>query len=390
MADADVQTLPTAEPAQVRANTPLTVWWDTIDRPLLAAILLLTGIGAVVSLAASPSVAINKGLDAFHFVERHLVFAIAAMAILLLVSGLSARQVRRLAALVFAIATAGLVAVLIEGEDLNGAQRWLRFATFTVQPSEFLKPAFVVLCAWAFSQVDQRRDMPAFPVAASLLVISVTLLALQPDVGQALLLGVAWGGLMLLSGLSGLWLVGLIAIGSAGLAAAYLNLDYVRARVDAFVADGAASTDQTARAIRSFTEGGFLGKGPGAGQIKSDLPDAHTDFIFAVIAEEYGVVACLFLVALFGFITIRLVRAALQTDVTPDRLALVGLALVFAGQALINMGVNVGLLPPKGMTLPLISSGGSSMLAIGLTLGMALALQRAAQAASAETSHTDE
>ncbi|MEL6297827.1 MAG: putative peptidoglycan glycosyltransferase FtsW [Pseudomonadota bacterium] len=369
---------------EAHARGPLTAWWLTVDRVLLAAILALFAIGAVTSLAASPAVALQKGYDPFYFVERHLIFAGLALGVMFAASMMSPRGVRRAALGVFAVAVVGLVLVLTHGDDINGSQRWLRFATFSVQPSEFLKPGFVVLAAWAFSQVDARRDMPAFPLAAGLLVLSVMLLALQPDVGQAALISAAWGGLMLMSGLSLIWLVGLgVVAGGAGLLA-YLQLDYVRGRIDAFLSSSISGTDQTGRALRSFIEGGFFGRGPGAGEIKSGLPDAHTDFIFAVVAEEYGVIACLVIVALFGLLAARMVQASLRARATADRFALIGIALIISGQALINMGVNVGLLPAKGMTLPLISAGGSSMCAIALTLGFALALGRATPTAAAE------
>jgi cell division protein FtsW len=351
-------------------------WWFTVDRALLATILVIVGAGIVLSLAASPAIAIKRGLPTFYFVERHLVFALASVAVLLTVSLLSPRGVRRLALTVLVSAFTLMVFVLLFGAEVNGARRWLHFGTYSLQPSEFAKPAFVVLSAWLLVEGERRPDMPADMIALALYLTFIALLAMQPDVGQALLVTLVWGALYLLAGrrLRGLFV---LAAGlAAGLAAAYMTLGYVRGRIARFLRPAAGDTFQTDRALHSFIEGGLFGKGPGEGTIKTVLPDAHTDFIFAVIAEEYGVLACLVVLALFALVALRVFARHVErsTDFAP--LAAAGLTLLFVLQALINMAVNVGLVPAKGMTLPFISSGGSSMLAIGLTAGMLLAVTR--------------
>lgn len=351
-------------------------WWFTVDHVLIWAFMGLIATGLVLSLAASPAVALKKGFSIYHFVERHIVFAALSGVIIAAVSFLTPRGVRRLAILSLAIAFAAMAAVLLTGQEINGARRWLSFGGYSFQPSEFAKPGFVVLMAWLFSEAAKRKDVPALPIALSLWVVFAGLLVVQPDVGQTILISATAGALYVLAGLPVIGALLMLALGGAGLMFAYLNFAHVQSRVDRFFHPMPFENFQSDRAMQSFSEGGFFGRGPGEGTIKSVLPDAHTDYIFAVVAEEYGIIACLVLLALFAFIVLRaLMRAAGEAD-GANRLAIQGLALVFGLQALINMAVNVGLLPPKGMTLPFISAGGSSMLALAMTCGMLLALTR--------------
>lgn len=351
-------------------------WWFTVDLVLLCALLILVGTGLVLSLAASPAVAVKKGLATYHFVNRHAIFAVLGVLIMLGVSLLPPRGIRRLALGVLMASVAGLAWVHLFGEELNGARRWLSIGGYALQPSEFAKPAFVVVSAWLLAEARLRPAMPAMPMAAGLAALMVALLVAQPDVGQTLLVIVVWGALFYLSG-QPVVVAGLLAGASGlGLVAAYHLLPHVQYRFHKFLHPTPGDNSQIDRAMQSFAEGGFFGRGPGEGTIKTVLPDAHTDFIFAVVAEEYGAIACLVLVAIFGFIVLRaLAHAAEETDES-TRLAISGLALLFGLQAAINMGVNVGLLPAKGMTLPFISAGGSSTLAIALLSGMLLGLTR--------------
>jgi cell division protein FtsW len=351
-------------------------WWFTVDRVLLTAFLVLIGMGAVLSLAAGPAVAIKKGLPTFYFVERHLLVAVAGTILMLGVSLLSPRQIRRLALLVLICALGMMITVLVSGPEINGARRWLRIGGHSFQPSEIGKPAFIVLSAWLFAESRRRTDVPAFPLAAVLYVMFVSLIVLQPDVGQALLVSMVWGILFFLSGqpLSRIAMFGLIA--TSGFAGVYAAFPHVRGRIARFFDPSSGDTYQTDRAIESFTEGGFFGRGPGEGVIKSILPDAHTDFPFAVIGEEFGTMACLLIVGLFAFVVFRALRHVWREPGAFTRLAITGLALLLGLQALINMGVNVGLIPAKGMTLPFISAGGSAYLAVALLAGMLLAFTR--------------
>lgn len=355
----------------------LAEWWFTVDRVLLYAILVVVATGLVLSIAASPAVAIKKGLPAYYFVERHVIFSVIGVAIMLVVSLLPPASVRRLSLAVFAVSMLGLVTVYFLGDEINGARRWLSIEGHSVQPSEFAKPAFVVVSAWLLAEARRRPDMPALPLALALYATFAGLLVVQPDVGQTMLATLVWIAMLFVSGLALKGAAFAAMLGAAGLYAAYLYFPHVAYRIDRFFGPQSSSDySQGARAIQSFVEGGFLGRGPGEGTIKTSLPDAHTDYIFAVVAEEYGAIACLALLALFAFVVLRALRHAESEPDAPTRLGIIGLALMFGFQALINMGVNVGLLPAKGMTLPFLSAGGSSMLAISLTLGMLLALTR--------------
>ncbi len=357
-------------------NSLFADWWFTVDRQLLSVILALIGIGCILSLAASPAVALKKGLAPFHFAERHFIFAGLGVATMLAVSVLSPRQIRRLS-LALLLASIVLMAwALLVGPEIKGARRWVHLLGHSFQPSEIGKPALVVLVAWLFAEAAGRDDVPAMSLAAGFGLIFSGLLVVQPDVGQTLLVASVWGALFLMSGQPLRWAVALVPLGAAGFAGAYFAFDHVRRRVDRFIDPGSGDNYQIERAIQSFSEGGLMGRGPGEGIIKSVLPDAHTDFIFAVIGEEYGILACLGLVALYAYVATRAFRHAWREPDAFVRLAIVGLALLIVLQALINMGVNVGLLPAKGMTLPFISAGGSSTLATSLTAGLLLALMR--------------
>lgn len=357
-------------------HSRLAHWWFTVDHTLLIAVLAIVFSGVVLSLAASPAVATAKGLDPYYFVYRHIVFSIAGVGVILAVSFLEPRQIRRLSLVLFTVSLAALVYVYWNGREINGAKRWLLVMGFSFQPSELAKPAFVVVTAWLLAETQRAKDMPALSMSVLITVVFCSLLVLQPDVGQTVLVAAVWAALYFLSGQPMIGGLAIGLIGVVGLSIAYAAFPHVQYRVDKFLNPSPGDNSQVDRAMQSFTEGGFLGRGPGEGTIKTVLPDAHTDFIFAVIAEEYGVLACLVLVLVFSFIVVRAFHRVRNEPDDAIRLAVAGLALLFAFQAYINMGVNVGLLPAKGMTLPFISSGGSSMLAISLTVGMLLALTR--------------
>jgi cell division protein FtsW len=354
----------------------LAEWWFTVDHRLLAMILGLIGCGILLSLAASPAVAMKKQLPPYYFVSRHLAFAALAAVIVVVVSFLSPRGVRRLALGLLIAGIGGMVAVLVVGLELNGARRWLPVFGQTVQPSELMKPGFVVVVAWLFAESRRRPEMPALPIAVALTGVIAMLLVAEPDIGQLMLVMLVFGLLYVLSGQR---LVGALAVAGAGtamLAYAYYNLGYIRTRIDKFIVGAPGEKSQLDSALKAFTNGGLFGRGPGEGTVKTNLPDAHTDFIFAVLAEEYGAIACIALLGLYAAISLRAVARAGDDPDHADRLAVFGLSTAFAAQASINMGVNVGLLPAKGMTLPFVSAGGSSMIAVAFGLGMLLALTR--------------
>ena len=351
-------------------------WWFSVDRVLLAAVLVLIGIGIVLSLAASPAVATRKGLPTYYFVERHLVFAAAGVVLIIATSLLEPRHVLFLGGALLAVSLVLMLVAVLYGPEVNGARRWVRLAGFSLQPSELAKPAFAVVMAWLFAEARARPGTGMVPLAFALYGVAALLLLMQPDVGQWMLLTLVFGALFFISGQSLLWVAAIGGLGLGGLAAAYMTFPHVRGRIARYLDPASGDSFQTDRATQSFAEGGFFGRGPGEGTIKSVLPDAHTDFIFAVVAEEYGALACLLLVALFAFIVGRALMRYRHRRDPFTQLAVNGLALLLAMQAAINMAVNVGLIPAKGMTLPFISAGGSSMIAASLTAGMLLALVR--------------
>ncbi len=354
----------------------LSEWWFTVDHVLIVAIAVLMLSGLVLSMAASPAVAVKKGFATFFFFERHLVFTAAGFCVMIALSFLTPSLVRRFAAVLLIGSLAALVWVLFDSPVINGARRWLSVGGFSLQPSEFAKPAFVVIAAWLFGEARRRPDMPALPIAIVLGGVLGGLLVMQPDVGQTALMALMWGVMYLLAGLPLMGAAILGGLGVAGVVGAYFAFPHVQGRIDRFIHASHEANSQVARAMESFSQGGFFGRGPGEGTIKTNFPDAHTDFIFAVVAEEYGAVACLGLACLFGFIVIKALVSAAREPRAANRIAIQGLAIMFGVQALINMGVNVGLLPATGMTLPFISVGGSSILAISVALGMLLALTR--------------
>jgi cell division protein FtsW len=266
--------------------------------------------------------------------------------------------------------------ILVLGPEIKGAKRWLELGVISVQPSEFVKPAFVVLTAWLFNESQKRRDVPCIELAIALYAVFAVLLVMQPDFGQTLLITLVWGALVYMAGINLVWIGALGAAGVGGLFAAYFLAPHVASRIDRFLDPSSGDTYQTDRSIDSFLHGGWFGRGPGEGTVKNVLPDSHTDFIFAVTAEEYGLIACLVLLTLFAFIVLRGLSKASQEPDGFIRHAVAGLVMLFGLQTLINMAVNVGLLPAKGMTLPFISYGGSSLLAMALTMGFALGLTR--------------
>lgn len=351
-------------------------WWFTVDRLMLGGLILLLAGGVVLSLAASPPVAAKLSLDPFHFFKRHLLFVAPALMLLIGVSMLVPRQARRLCLLVYILGIALMILTLLVGSEIKGAVRWLSVGPMSLQPSEFVKPAFVVLSAWLFSENQRRDDVPSLPLAIATYGAFVGLLVLQPDFGQLLLITVVWGGMLFVAGLSLIW-IGLIAgAGTAGMVTAYFTVPHVARRIDSFFDPASGNTYQTERAAQSFVNGGWFGRGPGEGTVKQVLPDSHTDYVFAVAAEEYGLIACLLLVGLYGFIVLRGLAHARGEPDSFVRLALAGLVALFGMQALINMAVSVGLLPAKGMTLPFISYGGSSLMSMAITMGLALGFAR--------------
>jgi cell division protein FtsW len=357
-------------------RTPFGEWWWTVDRLTLGAIGALMLTGVVLSLAASPPVAGRLGLDPFFFVNRHILYLFPAIAIMLAVSFLSPRQIRRLSFVVLAVSLVMVAATPFYGVEIKGARRWLVLFSVNIQPSEFLKPAFVILVAWLFGESAKRPDMPTNAISLAMLLTVVALLVVQPDFGQTMLIVLVWSALFFMAGMRVVWMFGLAGIAGIGLITAYFTVPHVARRIQRFLDPASGDTFNIDIATESFVRGGWFGKGPGEGTVKRLLPESHTDFVFAVAAEEFGVALCLALVALFAFIVIRALLRAMRNDDPFARFAGAGLTMLFATQSAINMAVNLHLIPAKGMTLPFISYGGSSMISLAYAMGMLLALTR--------------
>ncbi|MHC8508569.1 MAG: FtsW/RodA/SpoVE family cell cycle protein [Rhodospirillales bacterium] len=354
----------------------LATWWWSVDRWTLAALLLLLLAGVLLTLAASPAVAERIGVSEFHFVRRQLAFLPLAAAALIWVSFMDERAVRVLAGVMLAGALALTAMTLITGDEIKGATRWLRVGPFSVQPSEFMKPAFAVTAAWMFAEARRSGSFPGRLAAAALFALTAALLLLQPDVGMALVIAAIWAVEFFLAGMA-VWAAVLIAaLFIAAVGAAYFVFPHVQARVDGFFAGDGATGYQVGRALEAFRAGGLFGRGPGEGRVKDTLPDAHADFIFAVAGEEYGLIVCLFIVAVFAAIVLRGFTRAFESESLFRLIAVAGLMTQFGLQAVINIASTMNLIPPKGMTLPFISYGGSSTLALALAMGMALALTK--------------
>ena len=351
-------------------------WWFTVDRMLLSAVLLLMATGVLISMAASPPVAERIGLDSFHFFKSQLMFLLPATIVLISVSFLEPIQARRAAFLMFGLSLVLMILALKFGPEIKGAHRWINFGPIGVQPSELAKPSFVVIVAWFLAERTKRPDMPGNIIAYVLFLVFVGLLILQPDFGQTALTVMTFGAILLIYGIPWIVVLGLAGLGASGVLAAYALVPHVTSRIDRFLHPDKGDTFQVDTAIQAFHNGGLMGTGPGGGEAKLVLPDAHTDFTFAVVGEEFGFLACIILMLLFVFIVMRILqRAKIEPDPFPA-LALSGLGIIFGLQAAINMGVNVSLLPAKGMTLPFISYGGSSLVGMAFAMGLVLAFSR--------------
>jgi cell division protein FtsW len=353
------------------------LWWWTVDRLLLAALGALIFLGVALSFASSPAAAARIGIDdPFHFTLRQGVFAFGATVIMISTSMMSPRGVKRVALVVYVLAILVLLALPFVGHSAKGAQRWLQLGPFSLQPSEFVKPALIVLSAWMFSEGQKGQGVPGVSIGFALYAVTVALLLIQPDVGQTVLITVAFGAAFFMAGVPFKWILGLGVIAVSGLISTYFLFDHVASRVQKFLSPDKADTHQIDRASEAIANGGLFGRGPGEGVMKRHVPDLHTDFIYSVGAEEFGFFFSLILIGLFAFIVVRGLYKSMRLSDPFEQVAAAGLFVLFGMQATINVAVNLNLMPTKGMTLPFISYGGSSMLAMGLTMGLALALTR--------------
>lgn len=351
-------------------------WWWTIDRPLLAAVLVLVFFGVVLVTAASPPVAARVNLNEYHFIIRHLLILGPSLVAMIAISTLGLRNLWRLASMILICGIAAMVVVLFIGTEIKGAQRWIPIFGFSLQPSEFAKPAFAVVAAWLIARQKDRPDFPGYIVTGALFLIVILLLMLQPDMGMTFVVSLVLCAQIFLAGMPiGIVVIaGFCAIGAVVFG--YFTLSHVRSRIDRFLDPASGDTYQIDRALEAFRQGGAFGTGPGQGRVKLSIPDAHSDFIFAVAGEELGFLFLAILLATLVFIILRGLNRVMDSDNMFVILATGGLLAMFGIQALVHICTNLHLMPTKGMTLPFVSYGGSSLLATAVTVGFILALTR--------------
>ena len=373
----------------------LGAWWWTVDRALLAAILSLMVFGVALVASASPAVAERIGVGGYHFLHKHLIFLLPSFLLVIGVSMLTPRVIWRMASVILLAGVAMMFMVIFFGQEVKGAQRWIEIFGFTLQPSEFVKPSFAVVAAWLIAshrgsasalQEPQKQSSPlknpfkpvfySFHVSFGLYVFLLSLLLAQPDIGMTVVLTLVFGVQIFLAGLRFRYLAIMIALGAVGLSIAYVSFEHVQSRVDRFFYPKSGDNYQVEHALEAIRQGGLIGAGPGQGVEKNSIPDAHADFIFPVLVEEMGVVFALLTLGLFLFIILRGFKRLRETHDIFCLLAAGGLLAMFGFQSLIHIGSSLNILPAKGMTLPFLSYGGSSLLSMALSMGMVLALTR--------------
>jgi len=350
-------------------------WWWTVDHWTLAALIVLIGMGILLIQAATPAIAVKRGLSTFYFVQRHLIMLMPALLVTFGTSLLSPKQVRRLAVGLLFIFLPLLGLTLMMGDEIKGATRWIQLFGLSMQPSEFIKPLFAVVSAWLFSRHCERRGSPGLGLNIFLFLLISFLLLGQPDVGMTILIVFIWFSQFFLAGMPMPLVGALPVLGVFGLFGTYYAFPHFASRFDRFLSHN-GDTYQIDRALEAFRNGGLFGTGPGAGTVKMTIPDAHADFVFAVAGEELGLIGALFILSLFAFIVLRGLWHAKKEKNIFVLLAVSGLLIEFGVQTAINLGSTLHLIPAKGMTLPFISYGGSSLLSLSLQMGMLLALTR--------------
>ena len=359
-------------------QSPIAKWFWTVDRGLLAAALTLMGLGVALSFASSPAAihADQSITDPFHYSWRMMVWATLGVGLMLVSSLLSPRGVRRIAALALLGAIVTMMALPFIGDEVKGAARWINLGPFSLQPSEFAKPGLIFFAAWMFAEAQKGEGVPGVSIAFGFWALTVGLLLIQPDIGQTLLVTTTFMAVFFMAGVPLKWVAVIAAAGMAGLVSLYFAFGHMRDRLSRFLSPETADTHQIDRASEAIRAGGLVGRGVGEGVMKRHVPDLHTDFIYSVGAEEFGLVLSLAMIALYAFVVVRGMRRAMKLNDAYEQTAAAGLFMLIGLQACINIAVNLNLIPTKGMTLPFISYGGSSMLAMGLTMGLALALTR--------------
>jgi cell division protein FtsW len=351
-------------------------WWWTVDRVILFAFLILIAFGVLLAAAATPMVAERIGIEKFYFLKRHLLYVLPSLGVIFFISTLDDSSIKKMSLALFFIFSILTLLTLILGIEIKGARRWLSIGGFSLQPSEFVKPALVVITAWMFSEQRKHPEFRGKFLAFLFLAFFAFLLVLQPDIGMLVVTVSVWFGQLFLNGLPMIFVIVSAAVGVSGFILAYLFLPHVTTRVDRFLDPAVGDQYQINRSLEAFSNGGLLGVGPGEGIVKKHLPDAHADFVFSVLGEEFGFFVCVFVVLIIAFIVAYGMLKTLKENNLFSLLASVGLLSQFGAQSFINIASALHMIPTKGMTLPFISYGGSSMIAASVTVGMILAFRR--------------
>lgn len=358
-------------------KNPVFEWWRSVDRPMVSLFLVLVLAGMVLSMAASPNAAAKLGIsNPFYFFSRHFAFVCMGVSGAIIVSLMSPTNARRIGLLALLGAIIAMFAMPFIGTEVKGATRWIRFAGLSLQPSEFAKPGFIVFAAWMFAHRKKDIRFPGIAFVLAIYMMLIAMLIRQPDFGQSFLLTIIFGAMFFYAGISAAWIVALGCASVVGGVGAYFALPHVQSRIQRFLNPENSDTYQTDKALEAISNGGIFGQGPGGGEVSRRLPDAHTDFIFALAVEEFGFILSFLLIAVLAALVFQAFRKALRLNDHFAQLAVAGLATMIGVQTVINLAVNLNMVPPKGMTLPFISSGGSSMLAMCFSVGLILSLTR--------------
>ena len=359
-----------------QSDNPIIRWWWSIDRLNFILILSLAFIGVVMVATASPSVATRIDLGGYHFLIRHVMFLFPALFIMVALAWVMPRNIWRVACILYAVAFIGVIATLVSGDEIKGAMRWIRLFGFSVQPSEFIKPAFIVLSAWFLSKQRLEIDFSGVIIALVLYAVTAGILIMQPDFGMFFLISIVFGMQIFLAGCPLRYVFVLGFIGIISICVAYMSLSHVQSRIDRFLFPEGADTYQIDRSKEAFMNGGIIGTGPGQGTVKNQVPDVHADFIFTAMGEEWGFILTSLFVLMLGFIFFRFFTRFSRSESLFIMLAGGGLTFMLAMQSFIHMGSTLQLIPAKGMTLPFVSYGGSSLIAVGISFGIILNLSR--------------
>ncbi len=357
-------------------RSQISQWWWSIDRHLIYCVFLLMVIGLALVFTASAPVANRIGAGSMIFFSKHIFVLIPTIVIMLAISMLTLRRLRLVALIIFCVALIGVAMTYFVGAEIKGAKRWISLPGFSLQPSEFIKPAFALILADLLVLQRNGATIPGYLIGGIIAFITIILLVFQPDIGQTLLILTIFGMEVFLMGLPYMLVLGGIFLSVGGFIGAYFAFSHVQSRVNRFLDPASGDNYQVSQAGQAISNGGFFGVGPGEGQIKNHIPDSHADFIFAVAGEEFGMIFCMFIITIILYIIIRAAMRAIESENLFLLTATTGIITQFCVQSFVNIASSLNLIPTKGMTLPFISYGGSSMLAMGIAMGFLIALTR--------------